>query len=57
MLGKRKYRAQALTDVNAPPSLIAGIGEALGKQTPFDQHFVGEAAKLIYDRAEAIVAG
>jgi len=47
---------KALTDVNAPPSLIAGIGEALGKQTPFDQHFVGEAAKLIYDRAEAITA-
>merc|ERR1712078_958489 len=47
---------KALTDVNAPPSLIAGIGEALGKQTAFDQHFVGEAAKLIYDRAEAITA-
>merc|ERR1719171_3326487 len=35
----------ALKEVEAPQSLIAGIGEAIGKQTSFDQHFVGEAAK------------
>jgi len=47
---------KALKEVEAPPSLIAGIGEAIGKQTPFDQHFVGEAAKLLYDKSTQIEA-
>jgi chromosome segregation ATPase len=45
---------KALKEVEAPPSLIAGIGEAIGKQTAFDQHFVGEAAKLLYDKSSQI---
>merc|ERR1719171_879872 len=32
---------KALKEVEAPQSLITGIGEAIGKQTAFDQHFVG----------------
>lgn len=47
---------KALKEVEAPPSLIAGIGEAIGKQTAFDQHFVGEAAKLLYAKSEQIEA-
>merc|ERR1719235_2400872 len=47
---------KALKEVEAPPSLIAGIGEAIGKQTPFDQHFVGEAAKLLFDKSSQIEA-
>jgi len=47
---------KALKEVEAPPSLIAGIGEAIGKQTAIDQHFVGEAAKLLYDRSNVIQA-
>merc|ERR1719498_341018 len=45
---------KALKEVEAPPSLIAGIGEAIGKKTDFDQHFVGEAAKLLYDKSAQI---
>merc|ERR1719171_1201727 len=45
---------KALKEVEAPQSLIAGIGEAIGKQTSFDQHFVGEAAKLLYDKSALI---
>merc|ERR1719305_1707403 len=45
---------KALKEVEAPQSLIAGIGEAIGKQTSFDQHFVGEAAKLLYDKSNQI---
>merc|ERR1719460_2714474 len=45
---------KALKEVEAPPSLIAGIGEAIGKQSEFDQHFVGEAAKLLYAKSEHI---
>jgi len=45
---------KALKEVEAPQSLIAGIGEAIGKQTSFDQHFVGEAAKLLYDKSAQI---
>jgi len=48
---------KALKEVGAPPSLIAGIGEAIGKQTTFDQHFVGAAAKLLYDHSAQIEAG
>merc|ERR1719271_1466492 len=47
---------KALKEVEAPPSLIAGIGEAIGKQTAIDQHFVGEAAKLLYAKSEQIEA-
>jgi len=47
---------KALKEVEAPPSLIMGIGEAIGKQSTFDQHFVGEAAKLLYDRSTHIEA-
>merc|ERR1719281_2031904 len=47
---------KALKEVEAPPSLIAGIGEAIGKQTAFDQHFVGEAARLLYDQSTQIEA-
>merc|ERR1719487_1458827 len=47
---------KALKEVEAPPSLIAGIGEAIGKQTAFDQHFVGEAARLLYDKSAQIEA-
>jgi len=45
---------KALKEVEAPQSLIAGIGEAIGKQSSFDQHFVGEAAKLLYDKSAQI---
>jgi len=45
---------KALKEVEAPQSLIAGIGEAIGKQSSFDQHFVGEAAKLLYDKSTQI---
>jgi len=45
---------KALTEVEAPQSLIAGIGEAIGKQSSFDQHFVGEASKLLYAKSEHI---
>merc|ERR1719261_1156561 len=45
---------KALKEVEAPQSLISGIGEAIGKQTSFDQHFVGEAAKLLYDKSTLI---
>lgn len=45
---------KALKEVEAPQSLIAGIPEAIGKQTSFDQHFVGEAAKLLYDKSAQI---
>merc|ERR1719379_2931224 len=45
---------KALKEVEAPPSLIAGIGEAIGKQTEFDQHFVGEAAKLLFAKSAQI---
>merc|ERR1719498_978873 len=45
---------KALKEVEAPQSLIAGIGEAIVKQTAFDQHFVGEAAKLLYDKSAQI---
>merc|ERR1719305_612884 len=31
---------KALKEAEAPQSLIAGIGEAIGKKTPFDQNFV-----------------
>jgi hypothetical protein len=47
---------KALTEVEAPQSLIAGIGEAIGKQSSFDQHFVGEASKLLYTKSEQIEA-
>merc|ERR1719498_1882247 len=45
---------KALKEVEAPQSLITGIGEAIGKQTAFDQHFVGEAAKLLYNKSAQI---
>merc|ERR1719235_1220793 len=45
---------KALKEVEAPQSLIAGIGEAIGKQSSFDQHFVGEAAKLLYEKSGQI---
>merc|ERR1712118_552782 len=45
---------KALKEVEAPQSLIAGIGEAIGKQSSFDQHFVGEAAKLLFDKSTQI---
>merc|ERR1712078_510308 len=45
---------KALKEVEAPQSLIAGIGEAIGKQSAFDQHFVGEACKLLYDKSTQI---
>merc|ERR1719506_1314760 len=45
---------KALKEVEAPQSLISGIGEAIGKQTAFDQHFVGEAAKLLYNKSAQI---
>merc|ERR1719420_2029156 len=47
---------KALKEVEAPQSLIAGIGEAIGKQSAFDQHFVGEAAKLLYEKSTQIEA-
>merc|ERR1719506_613756 len=47
---------KALKEVEAPQSLISGIGEAIGKQTAFDQHFVGEAAKLLYNKSAQIEA-
>merc|ERR1719261_913593 len=47
---------KALKEVEAPQSLISGIGEAIGKQTAFDQHFVGEAARLLYDKSAQIEA-
>merc|ERR1719426_558967 len=47
---------KALKEVEAPQSLIAGTGEAIGKQSAFDQHFVGEAAKLLYDKSAQIEA-
>merc|ERR1719174_1186073 len=47
---------KALKEVEAPPSLIAGIGEAIGKPSAFDQHFVGAAAKLLYDQSTQIEA-
>merc|ERR1719181_410624 len=45
---------KALKEVEAPQSLIAGIGEAIGKKTPFDQNFVAEAAKLLYEKSAQI---
>merc|ERR1719171_2511012 len=45
---------KALKEVEAPQSLIVGIGEAIGKQTAFDQNFVAEAAKLLYDKSAQI---
>merc|ERR1719313_216137 len=45
---------KALKEVEAPQSLILGIGEAIGKQSAFDQHFVGEAAKLLYNKSSQI---
>jgi len=42
---------KALRDVEAPEALILGIGAAIGKQTPMDQHFVNEATKLLYDKS------
>merc|ERR1719163_1163711 len=41
---------KALREVEAPEALILGIGAAIGKQTPMDQHFVNEATKLLYDK-------
>jgi chromosome segregation ATPase len=54
--GKKEVQKlqKALKEVEAPQSLIAGIGEAIGKQSAFDQHFVGEAAKLLYDKSTQI---
>merc|ERR1719387_2815863 len=45
---------KALKEVEAPQSLIAGIGEAIGKKTAFDQNFVAEAAKLLYEKSTQI---
>merc|ERR1719420_1546222 len=42
---------KALRQVEAPEALILGIGAAIGKQTPMDQHFVNEASKLLYDKS------
>merc|ERR1719388_608279 len=42
---------KALRAVEAPEALILGIGAAIGKQTPMDQHFVNEANKLLYDKS------
>merc|ERR1719316_2393095 len=42
---------KALREVEAPEALILGIGAAIGKQTPMDQHFVNEASKLLYDKS------
>merc|ERR1719191_1690889 len=42
---------KALREVEAPEALILGIGAAIGKQTPMDQHFVNEANKLLYDKS------
>merc|ERR1719453_2059129 len=42
---------KALREVEAPEALILGIGAAIGKQTPLDQHFVNEATKLLYDKS------
>jgi len=42
---------KALREVEAPEALILGIGAAIGKQTPMDQHFVNEATKLLYDKS------
>merc|ERR1719313_2900918 len=47
---------KALKEVEAPQSLIAGIGEAIGKQSSFDQYFVGEAAKMLFDKSTQIEA-
>jgi len=41
---------KALREVEAPEALILGIGSAIGKQSPLDQHFVNEAAKMLYDK-------
>jgi DNA repair exonuclease SbcCD ATPase subunit len=45
---------KALKEVDAPQSLIVGIGEAIGKQTDFDMHFVAESSKLLYGRSSQI---
>merc|ERR1719197_686903 len=42
---------KALREVEAPEALILGIGAAIGKATPLDQHFVNEANKLLYDKS------
>merc|ERR1719218_575091 len=42
---------KALREVEAPEALILGIGAAIGKQTPMDQHFVNESNKLLYDKS------
>jgi hypothetical protein len=42
---------KALREVEAPEALILGIGAAIGKTTPMDQHFVNEATKLLYDKS------
>merc|ERR550537_1874935 len=42
---------KALREVEAPEALILGIGAAIGKQTPMDQHFVNEATKILYDKS------
>jgi chromosome segregation ATPase len=42
---------KALREVEAPEALILGIGAAIGKQTPMDQHFVNEATKMLYDKS------
>merc|ERR1719482_2173090 len=42
---------KALREVEAPEALILGIGAAIGKQPPMDQHFVNEATKLLYDKS------
>merc|ERR1719174_2161135 len=54
--GKKEVQKlqKALKEVEAPQSLIAGIGEAIGKKTPFDQNFVAEAAKLLYEKSAQI---
>merc|ERR1719460_2194896 len=42
---------KALREVEAPEALILGIGAAIGKQTPMDQHFVNEATKMLFDKS------
>merc|ERR1719262_611914 len=45
---------KALREVEAPEALILGIGAAIGKQTPMDQHFVNEAGKMLYDKTHKL---
>jgi DNA repair exonuclease SbcCD ATPase subunit len=45
---------KALKEVEAPQSLIAGIGEAIGKTSAFDLHFVEEASKLLHGKSSQI---